>query len=338
MKIIVDAFGGDNAPEEILKGCAEAVQELGIDIVLSGNRDRIIKAAQACDIIQTIRNMEILDCDDVLSMEDEPGDILKEKRESSMAVGLKALAEGKGNAFASAGNSGALVVGATMLVKRIRGIKRVTFAPVMPKKSGFFMLSDVGANVECRPAMLAQFAVMGSVYMQHVMGIASPRVALVNVGSEPHKGDDLRVETYKLLQALPDINFVGNIEARDIPDEGADVVITDGFNGNIILKLYEGVAGTLMGKIKDVFQKSAKNKLAAAMVLSDMRALKNSVDYNEYGGAPIMGATKPVFKIHGSAKASTVKNALRLTRDYASSGIIDIIAKSVTPEPNQYKT
>lgn len=330
MKIIVDAFGGDNAPSEILMGCAQAAEEYGVDIVLAGDREKILAAGKACKIEKAVQAMEILDCPDSLTMEDEPGSILKEKKDSSMAVGLRALAQGKGDAFASAGNSGALVMGATMIVKRIRGVKRVTFAPVMPKADGFFMLSDVGANVDCRPIMLLQFGIMAAAYMRHVMHVENPRVGLVNVGTESHKGDALRTETYGLMKENKEINFIGNVEAREVPLDGADVVITDGFTGNVMLKLYEGVASALMGKIKGVFTKNLKNKLAAAAVLPDMKQLKKAVDYNEYGGAPIMGAAKPVFKIHGSAKASTVKNALRLTCAYVESGVTEKIAESIS--------
>lgn len=329
MKIIVDAFGGDNAPDEILKGCAQAAEQLGIDIVLTGNEEIIKQRAKALEISDAISKMEIINCSDVISMNDEPTSVVKEKKESSMAIGLQALAEGKGDAFASAGNSGALVVGSTMIVKRIKGIKRVTFAPVMPKNEGFFMLSDGGANVDCRPNMLLQFAQMATVYMKHVMKVENPRVGLINVGEEEHKGDDLRLETYHLMKEASDINFVGNVEGRDMCFDGADIVITDGFNGNVILKVYEGVASVLMGKIKGIFTKNLKNKLAAAAVMGDMRELKKSVDYHEHGGAPIMGATKPVFKIHGSAKDRTVLSALRLTKAYVESGVVEKITETL---------
>lgn len=329
MKIIVDAFGGDNAPGEILLGCAQAMDELGIDIALTGDRARLEAAAGELGLSDRLSRMEIIECGDVLTMEDDPMSVIKEKTDSSMAVGLRALAEGRGDAFASAGNSGALVVGATAIVKRIRGVKRVSFAPILPKKKGFFMLNDGGANVDCRPEMLLQFGLMGSEYMKKVMGVENPRVGLANVGTEPHKGDDLRRDAYALLSQFPGINFVGNVEPRDIPDDACEVVVTDGFTGNMLLKMYEGVALTVMGLVKDVFQKSVKNKLAAGMVYGDMKALKKQIDYNEYGGAPIMGATKPVFKIHGSAKASTVKSALRLTRDYTQSGFTEEIGRII---------
>lgn len=329
MKIIVDAFGGDNAPEQILLGCAQARKELGVEILLTGDKARLEACAKELDITQDLAAMEILSCGQTLTMEDEPTSVIREKSDSSMAVGLRALAEGKGDAFASAGNSGALVVGATTIVKRVRGVKRVAFAPIMPKSEGFFMLIDGGANVDCRPEMLVQFGLMGSAYMKSVMGVENPRVGLANVGTEDHKGDQLRQETLALLRQCPGIRFVGNVEARDIPYDGADVIVADGFTGNMILKLYEGVAMALMDKIKGVFMGSMKGKLAAAMVYNDLKKMKKQLDYNEYGGAPIMGCAKPVFKIHGSAKASTVKSALKLTRDYAQSGIISQIGEAV---------
>lgn len=330
MKIIVDAFGGDNAPQEILLGCAQARADLGVDILLTGDKARLEACAKELGLSQDLAKMEILPCGEILTMEDEPTSVIREKTDSSMAVGLRALAQGRGDAFASAGNSGALVVGATTIVKRVRGVKRVAFAPVMPGTNGFFMLIDGGANVDCRPEMLLQFGLMGSAYMKNVMGVENPRVALANVGTEEHKGDQLRQEALALLKACPDIRFTGNIEARDIPYNQADVVVADGFTGNMILKLYEGVAMALMDKIKGVFMGSLKGKLAAAMVYNDLKKMKKELDYNEYGGAPIMGCSKPVFKIHGSAKASTVKSALALSRDYTQSGIIEQIGQAVS--------
>ncbi len=326
MKIIVDAFGGDNAPLEILKGCAEAVRELHIEILLTGREGEIRRIAQENSI--SLDHMEIENAEDVITMDDSAGDVVKGKSGSSMAVGLKLLADGRGDAFVSAGNSGSLVVGTSLIVRRIRGIKRVAFAPIMPKNKGFFMLIDGGANVDCRPEMLQQFGVMGSIYMEKVMGVKNPRVGLANVGTEDHKGGELQHEAFRMLKNTH-INFIGNIEARDIPEDAADVIVADGFTGNVILKLYEGVALTMMGKIKGIFQSSLKTKLAAALVMKDMRALKKSLDYNEYGGAPIMGAAKPVFKVHGSAKAKTVKNALRLTKAYVEGNVIAEISESM---------
>ena len=303
-----------------------AVSEYGLKIMLVGKGEEIKRIAAENDIY--LYNMEIIDAPDVITMEDHADEIMKTKKNSSMAEGLRRLAAGEGDAFLSAGNSGALVVGSTLIVKRIKGIKRCAFAPVMPKNDGFFMLIDGGANVDCRADMLKQFGVMGSIYMNRVMKIKNPRVGLVNVGTEDHKGSELQHEAFKLLEDSP-LHFIGNIEARDIPVDAADVVVSDGFTGNIILKLYEGVAMTLMGKIKTLFKKNLKTKLAASMVLSDMKELKSQIDYNEFGGAPIIGISKPVFKAHGSSKAKTFKNALRLTAAYVEGNVVDEITKAL---------
>ena len=327
MKIIVDAFGGDNAPLEIIKGSLDAKKELDIDIILVGDENKIKECAKENEL--DIEGIEIIHTEEVFGMEDDPTSLTRAKSNTSMALGFKALKEGKGDAFASAGSSGGMVVGATLIAKRIKGVKRVAFAPVMPKADGFFMLCDSGANNECRPEMIEQFALMGSVYMNKVMGISNPRVGQANVGTEDHKGGEFQNECFKVLKENKDINFIGNIEARDIPFDAADVIVCDGFTGNVILKLYEGVAMAIVSKIKALFTKSLKNKLAAALVLGEMKEFKKSMDYNEYGGAPVLGASKPVFKIHGSAKAKTVKNALRLTKAFVESNIIKDIEESV---------
>ena len=245
-----------------------------------------------------------------------------------MAVGLRLLNEGRGDAFISAGNSGALCVGATIAVKRIKGIKRPAFAPVLPSSTGFFMILDGGANVDCRPEMLHQFAVMGSVYMEKVMGVKNPRIGLANVGVEAHKGTELYQETYGILKDSA-LNFIGNVEGRDIPKGICDVVVCDGFTGNLILKTYEGVAITLMKKIKHMFADSVKGKLAAGLVMKDIKDLKTRFNYNAYGGAPILGASKPVFKAHGDSKAVTLKNAVRLSMDYVKANAIEEISSSI---------
>ncbi len=326
MKIIVDAFGGDNAPLEIIKGCSQAVDELGAEIILTGKESEIKETAQSNGI--SLNNIEIVDCDEIITMEDKADSVIKTKKNSSMAVGLSLLNEGRGDAFISAGNSGALCVGATLAVKRIKGIKRPAFAPVLPSESGFFMLLDGGANVDCRPEMLHQFAVMGSVYMEKVMEINNPRIGLANVGVEAHKGTELYRETYAILKDST-LNFIGNVEGRDIPKGICDVVVCDGFTGNLILKTYEGVAITLMKKIKHMFADSVRGKLAAGLVMKDIKDLKTRFNYNAYGGAPILGASKPVFKAHGDSKAVTVKNAVRLSMDYVKAKAIDEISSSI---------
>lgn len=326
MKIIVDAFGGDNAPLEILKGCAEAVEELDIDILLTGSEKIIRDVAQKNGI--SLSRMEIADASDIITMEDDPLSIVKAKKNSSMAEGMRRLAADEGDAFVSAGNSGAIVTGATMIVKRIKGIRRVAFAPVLPKVNGCFMLIDGGANNDCLPEMLCQFGIMGTTYMEKVMHVNKPRVGLVNVGTEEHKGNELMRESYAMMKGST-LNFIGNIESRDIPVDAADVVVTDGFTGNVILKLYEGLALTLFGQIKGIFAKNFKNKLAAAAVMHDLREFKESMDYNEFGGAPVMGARKPVFKAHGSSTAKTFKSALKLTKEYVESNAISYIEEAV---------
>lgn len=326
MKIIVDAFGGDNAPLEIIKGCAQAVDELGAEIILTGKESVIKDTAQSNGI--SLEKIEIVDCDEIITMEDKADSVIKTKKNSSMAVGLSLLNEGRGDAFISAGNSGALCVGATLAVKRIKGIKRPAFAPVLPSENGFFMLLDGGANVDCRPEMLHQFAVMGSVYMEKVMGVKNPRIGLANVGVEAHKGTELYQETYGILKDSA-LNFIGNVEGRDIPKGICDVVVCDGFTGNLILKTYEGVAITLMKKIKHMFADSVKGKLAAGLVMKDIKDLKTRFNYNAYGGAPILGASKPVFKAHGDSKAVTLKNAVRLSMDYVKANAIEEISSSI---------
>ncbi|MBQ1991961.1 MAG: phosphate acyltransferase PlsX [Clostridia bacterium] len=326
MKIIVDAFGGDNAPLEIIKGCAMAVEEYGVEIILTGNEEIIKRVSTENNI--SLNNMEIVHTDVVVLADDDASVVVKEKKDSSMGLGFQLLAQGKGDAFVSAGNSGALVMGSTLIVKRIKGIKRPAFAPVMPKSQGCFMLIDGGANNEVRPEMLQQFGIMGSIYMNKVMGIENPRVALANVGTEEHKGTQLQHDAYKLLSES-NLNFVGNVEGRDIPADACEVLVADGFTGNMILKTYEGVALELMSKIKSVFKKSVKNKLAAAIIMKDMKELAKEMDYNEYGGAAIMGLNKPVFKAHGSSKARTMKNAIKLTKQFVEGNVIEEISKNI---------
>ncbi len=326
MKIIVDAFGGDKAPVEIIKGSRMAADELGYEIILVGDEQKIKSEGLKNKV--SFDGITVVHAPDVISMEDPSTDIMKSKNNSSMAKGLRMLAEGEGDAFVSAGNSGALCVGATLIVKRIRGVKRCAFAPVIPKSKGFFMLIDSGANVECRPEMLRQFGIMGSIYMKNVMVVAEPRVGLVNIGAEAEKGDELRYESFKLLEES-NINFIGNIEAREIPADCADVVVTDGFTGNIILKFYEGMAKELFGKFKEILTKNLKNKIAASIIMPDIKEMKKHMDYKEYGGAPLIGISKPVFKAHGSSDAKTFKNAIRLSGEYVKRNVVKLITDSI---------
>ena len=326
MRIIVDAMGGDNAPLEIIKGSIEAKAEYGIDITLVGDEAVVKKCA--LDNGLDISDMQLVHASEVIATDEDADAVLKKKPDSSLAVSMRLLSEGEGDALVSAGNSGALCMGATLLVRRIKGIKRPAFAPVLPSSTGCFMLLDGGANVDCRPEMLRQFAVMASVYMEKVMKVDKPRIGLANVGTEDHKGTELYRETYALLRDSQ-LNFVGNIEGRDIPKGVCDAVVCDGFTGNMILKTYEGVASVLMKEIKNIFTGSMKGKMAAALVMKDVKVMKSRSDYNTYGGAPILGASKPVFKVHGNAKAITVVNAIGLCKDYVAAKAIDVISASL---------
>ena len=327
MKIICDAFGGDNAPLEIVKGCADAVSELNIEILLTGKKTEIEKISAENGI--SLKGIEIIDAPEVISMCDEPGEILKSKKDCSMAEGLRRLAAGDGDAFVSAGSTGALLIGSTFIVKRAKGVKRCALAPLMPNINGMHLLIDCGANVECRPEMLAQFAVMGSVYMEKVMGVANPRVGLANNGTEESKGGELQVETHKLLKETPGINFIGNVEARDIPAGVCDVLVADGFTGNIILKLTEGVAAMIMKMIKQVFLTNTRTKIAGKLVNPSLGGLKKMMSTEEYGGAPIIGASKPVFKAHGNSNAYAFKSAIKQSVQFAQTGAAEIINEAL---------
>ncbi|MBE6862285.1 MAG: phosphate acyltransferase PlsX [Ruminococcus sp.] len=306
MKIIVDAFGGDNAPLEVLRGCERAVRELGVKILLTGSSSKIKECAAHNNI--SLNDIEIEHTDDVFDIHEEPKEIIKSGKNSSMALGLQLLADGKGDAFVSAGSTGALVMGATFIVKRIKGIKRISPSPVMPGEKGSFLLADAGANTECRPEMLVQFAIMGSAYMEKVIGVENPKVGLLNIGAEETKGRDLEVETYKLLEKSG-LNFVGNVEARDMPKGECDVVVTDGFTGNIALKLYEGMGSFFAKKLKWIF--SGAGKIGAILSLGKIKQFKKQMDYKEVGGSALLGVRKPVIKAHGSSDGTAFFNAVR---------------------------
>lgn len=326
MNIIVDAFGGDHAPLEVIKGCTRAARELGVHITLAGDEKIIRKCAQDNEI--SLDDVELLHAPKAFDIHEEPTSLLKEHQDSSMAVGMKALSDGKGDAFVSAGSSGALVVGSTFLVKRIKGIKRVALAPVMPTAKKPFILVDGGANNDCRPEMLQQFAIMGSAYMQKVMGIDKPRVKLLNVGAEETKGRDLELETYKLLQENTPVNFCGNVEARELPEGNADVVVADGFTGNVALKLYEGMGKFFANEMKhNIF--AGSGKLAALLVMGRLKNLTKKLDYKSVGGALMLGASKPVIKAHGSSDALAFFNAIRQAKNCVSGNMIAAIADSV---------
>lgn len=333
MKIIVDAYGGDNAPLEIVKGALDARAEYGHDIVLAGKEEEIRRIAAENNL--SLDGVEIVDAPDVISMNDDPKAILREYKNCSMAVGLRLLAEGGGDAFVSAGSTGALIMGATFLVKRIKGISRAALATIIPSAKEPFMMLDSGANVDCRPEMLMQFARMGSIYMSEVVcpGKAAT-VGLLNVGTEEHKGGELQHETYALLKNS-DMNFIGNVEARDVPAGVADVIVTDGFAGNVLLKGMEGTIDMLLQFVKGILYATPFTKLAALTMKSGFGKLKKKLSTAEHGGAPLLGVAKPVIKAHGNSKAYALKNAIRVAADFAAADVIGKITASVAKKTDE---
>lgn len=327
MKIIVDAFGGDNAPLSVLEGSALAVKEYGVQILLTGDEKKIKDCANANNI--SLEGIKILHADDIMDMHDDPTEIVKSKKNTSMAVGLKALADGEGDAFVSAGSTGALVVGGSLIVKRIKGIKRVALASFIPGKNNNYLMLDIGANADCRPEMLYQFGIMGSVYMEKVDGRKNPTVGLLNIGTEDTKGSELYKESYALLKDAP-VNFVGNVESREIPKGDVDVVVADGFTGNIALKLIEGVSLTMFSMIKNVLYRNIKNKIGALLIKKGLYEIKAKSDYTEIGGAPLLGTRKPVFKAHGSSNGKAIKNAIGKAAAFAQNGVIEKISGNIT--------
>ena len=334
MKVILDAMGGDNAPREMVLGALDALKENeGLDVVLVGRGEEILKVLAEEGMSDLPAHLEISDASEVVEMEDDPSTVLRQKKDSSMAKGLAMLNEGYGSVFLSAGSTGALLSGATLISKRIRGIRRGALMSVMPTvDGGKWLLMDCGANLECTPEYLLQFAYMGSYYSELILGCANPRVGILNIGTERTKGTTLQRETYGLLEqaaAEGRLNFVGNIEARDVMTGAADVVVCDGYSGNILLKGIEGMGLAMLGLIKNVFLSSTKNKIAALMVKKDVSGIKAMFDYNSIGGAPFLGISRPVYKVHGSAKRTSVAAAIKDAAKYAGSGVIERITENV---------
>ena len=332
MRIIVDAFGGDNAPLEILKGTMLAVDEYGIEVVLTGDEAKILECARENNI--ELKNTEIVNTLGVIDMHDDAKVVLKEKADSSMGVGFRLLNEGKGDAFVSAGSTAAITVGATLITKRIKGVKRPCVASIMPSADKPFLLLDCGANAECRAEFLYQFGAMGSLYMKNILKVENPRVALANNGEEETKGTPVVKEAYEMMKNA-DYNFVGNIEGRQIPFGDADVVVADGFTGNLILKTYEGVAKVLMNGIKDIFYKNVLSKISYLGVMSGINDMKKQFDYKEYGGAVMLGVKKPIVKAHGSADARTFKNAIKQAVWFLENDLINEMEKAFDKENEQ---
>ena len=332
MKIIVDAMGGDNAPAAVVQGALDAHKKHGVDILLVGRAAEVLRAVEACGEKTLPAGVELKDASEVVEIADDPATAFKMKKDSSLTVGLNLLKAGEGDAFVSAGSTGALLSGATLLVKRIRGIRRAAMGPVIPVLGGKAILCDCGANAECTPEYLMQFAYLGNYYAKRVLGVEKPRVALLNIGAEEEKGDALRHETYALLQTASEagrLYFTGNIEASDVMMGGADVVVADGFTGNVMLKSLEGTGKFLLKELKKMFLSSTKTKLAAAMVKSDMAEMKKLLDPSEVGGTPFLGISRPVIKAHGSSDARAICNAVLRAKEYAESGFIADIEANI---------
>ncbi len=328
MRIIIDAMGGDNAPQEIVKGAVRAKRELGVEICLVGREEEV----RACLEKENCADVDVVNAREVITMEDDPSTATRRKKDSSMTVALNLLRDGAGDAVVSAGSTGALLTGATLIVKRIRGIRRAAMAPVLPAGEYGVMLIDCGANVECTAEYLLQFAYMGSFYAKKMMGCNNPRVGLLNVGTEDTKGGDLQHQAFELLKKAGDegrINFVGNVEGTGVFAGAADVVVTDGFTGNVLLKATEGTIKYLMKSLKDVFYKSTKNKLAAAVLKNDLAVMKKSMDVNEVGGTALVGISKPVIKAHGASDAACIFSAIRQAISFVEAGVVEDINRNI---------
>lgn len=309
VRIVVDAMGGDYAPVEMVKGAVDALKENDrIEIIFTGDEKAV--SAELNKYTYPKERVKLVPTTQVIETGEPPVAAIQNKRDSSLVVGLQLVHRGEADAFVSSGSSGAILVGGQAIVKKIRGVHRAPMAPVMPTSEGAALLIDCGANVNPRPQHLVQFAVMGSIYMKSVNGVENPRVALLNIGAEEEKGDELRKETYPLLKACKDIHFVGNIEARDVPKGGADVIVTDAFSGNILLKMYEGVGSVMLHELKDGLTANLAAKMGAALALPSLKKIFRKFDITNYGGAPLLGLKGLVVKTHGNAKAKEFKNTI----------------------------
>lgn len=326
--IALDAMGGDNAPDAIVKGAVMALRQFGdIRILLAGPKDRLEKLiAEATDVNSRI---EIIEADEVIGMDESPMIAVRKKVNSSMVQAMMAVRDKRAGAVVSAGSTGALLACGMLRLGRIKGIERPALAPVMPGVKGSWLLIDSGANVDCQPKYLAQFGLMGSVYMKNVMGVDNPRVGLVNIGAEAEKGNKLTKETYQLMEKQTSYNFVGNCEARELPTGEFDVVVADGFDGNLILKYTEGLASAMMKLMKEDLMSSFITKIGALMSKSGFRKFKKRLDYNEQGGAPLLGVEGAVVKAHGSSGDMAICNAIRQARTMLEGEVVDKIREGL---------
>ncbi len=327
MKIIVDAMGGDNAPLEVVKGCALACQEYGVEVVLCGNEPELRKIISENQLYS--EKFSFVDTgENVITMEDHAESVVRDKKASSMSVGMQLLKNKEGDAFITAGNSGAALVGATLIVKRIKGVKRAAIGSTLPTSSGCSMLVDCGANSECKAEYLEQFAIMGSAYMEKIMGVKNPTVGLLNNGAEETKGTDMHIQAHQILKESNKVNFIGNVEGRNAPLGDADVIVADGFSGNIFLKTFEGVGLVLLKGLKSVLYASTATKLAGAVIKKPLKEFMKKYDYAEQGGAPLLGVNGVIIKAHGSSNALAIKNAVRQATEMVNAKLIDAITEA----------
>lgn len=329
MKIIIDAFGGDDAPGAVLEGCALAktvLLQYNASLVLTGDEGKIREVAKEKGI--SLDNIEIVHAPTVIPVCEEPTQIRRKYKDCSMAKGLQMLAAGEGDAFITAGSTGAMVVGATLIAKRIKGVKRAAIATPIPNAKGRYLLLDSGANEVCRPEMLRQFGVMGAVYMEKIMGIRNPRVGLVNIGTEDSKGTELQVETNKLFRETG-LNYVGNVEARELPLGGCDVAVADGFTGNVVLKLTEGMGKMFSTELKGMFYSSLGTKLGAVLLSKQIKSFRKRMDASEVGGALLLGIRHPVIKAHGNSDGRAFMNAIRQAALCCQNDVIGQITASL---------
>ncbi|MGE6573721.1 phosphate acyltransferase PlsX [Paenibacillus xylanexedens] len=329
MKIVIDAMGGDNAPASTVEGAIAAATEWAdTQIVLIGDEAKLEPLLSQSGVRPA--NLTVRHASEVIGSDDEPVKAVRRKKDASMVVAGRMLKEGEADAMISAGNTGALMTAGLLVVGRMAGIERPALAPMIPTIDDVGVLAlDLGANMDAKPEHLAQYGLMGSLYRQKVQGIESPRVGLLNVGTEPGKGNELTKHAYPLLEQLP-IRFVGNVEARDVLTGACDVLVCDGFAGNILLKSLEGTAGAIFALLKEQFSSSLKSKLAAAVLMPELRGLKRKLDYTEHGGAPLLGLSKLVVKSHGSADGNAIKNAVRQARIAVQNQLVESISKEIS--------
>ncbi|HBE9429515.1 phosphate acyltransferase PlsX [Clostridioides difficile] len=328
MKIVIDGMGGDNAPKSNVEGAVNAIKEYQVDLIITGDKDLLEKEFSNYEFDRN--KLEIVHTTEIIENEDKPVKAIRSKKDSSMVVALNLVKEGKADAIISAGNTGALLAGGLFVVGRIKGIDRPCLCSAIPNvKRGMTLIADCGANADCKPKNLVEFAAMSNIYSRKVLGLENPKVALANVGLEEGKGNDLVKRSYEEIKKL-DLNFIGNVEAREVINAHTDIIICDGFTGNILLKSAEGVALSVMSLIKETFMASTKSKIGALLIKDDLRKLKSFIDYSEYGGAPLLGLNGGVIKAHGSSDAKAIKNAINQGIKFSKGKVVEDINQFIS--------